>query len=288
MEIDTGDNPPFSQRPYSLALKDVEWIRQELEALEKAGVITRSVSPWASPIVIVPKKSAPGEPPKRTMCVDYRALNSLLPQVTKANSKAKGVLTLVSLPKIDEIYAALEGSVVYSTFDMRSGYYHIELTPASKEKSAFVVGRPYAGKYRWNRCKFGLTQAPAYFQRVVHEVIEGLTFAFGYLDDILVFNKSIEEHYQHCEIIFKRLKKYKLKLSYEKCAFLKSQVQDLGHLLPGAGIELVPEKLQALKEMAEPDCAKGVKIYLGFVGYYRKFIPKYCDIAKPLTELSWM
>ena len=286
MEIDTGDNPPVSQRPYSLALKHVEWVRQELEALEKAGVITRSVSPWASPIVIVPKKSAPGEPPKRRMCVDYRALNSLLPPVTKANSKAKGVLTLVPLPKIDEIYAALEGSVVYSTFDMRSGYYHIELTPASKEKSAFVVGGPYAGKYQWNRCPFGLTQAPAYFQRVVHEVIEGLPFAYGYLDDILVFSKSIEEHYQHCEIIFKRLKKYKLKLSYEKCAFLKSQVQCLGHLLSGAGIEPVPEKLKALKEMKEPDCPKGVKIYLGFVGYYRKFIPKYSDIAKPLTELT--
>ena len=286
MEIDTGDNSPVSQRPYSLALKHVDWVRQELEALEKAGVITRSVSPWASPIVTVPKKSAPGEPPKRRMCVDYRALNSLLPPVTKANSKAKGVLTLVPLPKIDEIYAALEGSVVYSTFDMRSDYYHIELTPASKEKSAFVVGGPYAGKYQWNRCPFGLTQALAYFQRVVHEVIEGLTFAYVYLDDILVFSKSIEEHFQHCEIIFKRLKKYKLKLSYEKCAFLKSQVQYLGHLLSGAGIESVPEKLQALKGMVEPDCAKGVKIYLGFVGYYRKFITKYSDIAKPLMELT--
>ena len=148
MEIDTGDNPPVSQRPYSLALKHVDWVRQELEALEKAGVITRSVSPRASPIVIVPKKAAPGEPPKRRMCVDYRALNSLLPPVTKANSKAKGVLTLVPLHKIDEIHAALKGSVVYSTFDMRSGYYHIELTPASKEKSAFMVGGPYAGKYQ--------------------------------------------------------------------------------------------------------------------------------------------
>ena len=108
--------------------------------MEKAQIITRSVSPWASPIVIVPKKAAPGEPPKKRMCVDYRALNNLLPTVTKAFSKAKGVLTLVPLPKIDEIYASLQGSVIYSTFDMRSGYYHIELTPASKAKSAFVVG----------------------------------------------------------------------------------------------------------------------------------------------------
>ena len=112
---------------------------------------------------------------------------------------------------------------------------------------------------------------------IIHQLVT-------YLDDILVFSKSIEEHFQHCEVIFKRLKKYKLKLSYEKCVFLKSQVQYLGHLLSGAGIEPVPEKLQALKEMAEPSCAKGVKIYLGFVGYYRKFIPKYSDRAKPLTE----
>ena len=108
--------------------------------------------------------------------------------------------------------------------------------------------------------------------KYLHVVIEGLSFAYGYLDDILVFSKSIEEHHQHCEIIFKRLKKYKLKLSYEKCAFLKSQVQYLGHLLSGAGIEPVPEKLQALKEMAAPVCAKVVKTYLGFVGYYKKII----------------
>ena len=198
--------------------------------------------------------------------MDYRALNNLLPPVTKAHVQAKGVLTLVPLQKIDEISAALEGSVVYSTFDMRGGYYHIELTPASKEKSAFVVGGPYAGKYQWNRCPFGLTQAPAHFQGVVHEVIEGLPFAYGYLDDILVFSKSIEEHYQHCEITFKRLKKYKLKLSYEKCAFLKSQVQYLGHVLSGAGIEPVPEKLQELEKWQNQIVQKESKSILALWG----------------------
>ena len=99
MEIDTGDHPPISQRPYTLALKHVEWVRQELETLENAKIITRSISPWASPIVIVPKKSAPDEPPKKRMCVDYRALNSLLPPVTKAFSKAKGELAFVPLPR---------------------------------------------------------------------------------------------------------------------------------------------------------------------------------------------
>ena len=119
MEIPMGDNPPISQRPYGLALKHVQWVQDEIETLERAGVITKSVSPWASPIVIVLKKTSPGEPPHRQMCVDYRMLNSLLPKVSKAHTKVKGVLTLVSIPKIDEIYAKLEGSTVYSTFDMR-------------------------------------------------------------------------------------------------------------------------------------------------------------------------
>ena len=109
MDIDTGDSPPVCQKPYSLPLKYVEWVQKELEILERAGVIQRSMSPWASPIVIVPKKTEPGEPPRRRMCVDYRMLNSLLPPVNKAHSKAKGIVTLVPLPKIDEIYAQLQG-----------------------------------------------------------------------------------------------------------------------------------------------------------------------------------
>ena len=101
MDIDTGENPHVCQRPYTLPLKHAEWVKKELNILEAAGIIVRSVSPWASPIVVVPKRSAPGEPPKRHMCVDYRALNKLLPPVKKAHSNAKGVLSLVPLPKID-------------------------------------------------------------------------------------------------------------------------------------------------------------------------------------------
>ena len=121
MEIDTGDSPPITQKPYTLPLKHAEWVQKELEILEKAGVIVRSVSPWASPIVVVPKRTAPGEHPKRQLCVDYRAINSLLPPVKKAFSKAKGILTLVPLPKIDEIYVCLKDSKIYSTFNMGSG-----------------------------------------------------------------------------------------------------------------------------------------------------------------------
>ena len=95
MEIDTGDSPPITQKPYTLPLKHATWVHKELEILEKAGVIVRSVSPWASPIVIVPKRTSPGEPPKRRLCMDYQAVNSLLPPIKKASSKTKGVLTLV-------------------------------------------------------------------------------------------------------------------------------------------------------------------------------------------------
>ena len=138
MEIDTGDSPLITQKPYTLPLKHAAWVQKELEILEKAGVIVRSVSPWANPIVVVPKRTTPGEPPKRRLCVDYRAVNSLLPPVKKAFSKAKGILTLVPLPKIDEIYARLKGSRIYSTFDMRSGYYHIVLSERARPKMAFV------------------------------------------------------------------------------------------------------------------------------------------------------
>ena len=194
MEIDTEDSPPITQKPYTLPLKHAEWVQKELEILEKASVIVRSVSPWASPIVVVPKRSAPGEPPKRRLCVDYRAINSLLPPVKKAFSKAKGITTLVPLPKIDEIYACLKDSKIYSTFDMRSGYYHMVLSEESRPKSAFVSAY---GKWEFKRCPFGLAQAPAYFQRLVNEVLSGLTFAFGYLDDILVFSPDMATHLKH-------------------------------------------------------------------------------------------
>ena len=153
------------------------------------------------------------------MCVDYHVLNSLLPRVDKAHSKAKGILTLVPIPKIDEIYAKLEGSEIYSTFDMRSGYYHLELTLESQAKSAFVVGGPRGGKWEFKRCPFGLTQAPAYFQLLVSKVIEELPFAFGYLDDILVFSANIKEHLEHVRVLFQRLRGADLKLSRRKCCF---------------------------------------------------------------------
>ena len=220
------------------------------------------------------------------MCVDYHILNSLLPHVDKAHSKAKGILTLVPIAKIDEIYANLEGLTIYSTFDMRSGYYHLELTLESQSKSAFVVRGPRGGKWEFKRCPFGLTQAPAYFQLLVSMVIEGITFTFGYLDDILVFSANIKEHLEHIRILFQRLREADLKLSKRKCCFLKVHVQYLGHYISRSGLEPVPEKLENLKRMPPPTDVTGVRKFLGFVGYYQKFIPRYSDIARPLTNLT--
>ena len=286
MDIDTGDSPPVCQRPYSLPLKHVEWVTKELEILEKAGVISRSVSPWASPIVIVPKKSEPGKPPRRRMCVDYRVLNSLLPPVNRAHSKAQGILTLVPLQKINEIYAQLQGSKVFSAIDMRSGYFHLRLSEEAKPKTAFVPGGPHGAKYEFNRCPFGLSQAPAYFQRLVHEVLRGITFAFGYLDDILILSPDNETHLQHLREVFQRLREADLKLKASKCNFFKKHIQYLGHLVSGEGIEPLPEKLESLKEMPPPTNPREVRQFLGLAGYYRKFVPKYADIARPLTNLT--
>ena len=283
MEIDTGDSPPITQKPYTLPLKHAEWVQKELEILEKAGVIVRSVSPWASPIVVVPKRTAPGEPPKRRLCVDYRAINSLLPPVKKAFSKAKGISTLVPLPKIDEIYAHLKDSKIYSTFDMRSGYYHMVLSEESRPKSAFVSAY---GKWEFKRCPFGLAQAPTYFQRLVNEVLSGLAFAFGYLDDILIFSPDMETHLKHLRILFERLRSADLKLKEIKCNFLKKHIQYLGHIISGEGITPVPEKLESIQKMLPPRTPKEVKQFLGLIGYYRKFIPQFSDLARPLNALT--
>ena len=167
MDIYTGDSSPITSKPYTLSLKHYDQVQKEITSLEKAVIITKSISPWASPVVIVPKKSAPGEPPHRRMCVDFRRLNKQLHEV-KNMSGGKGCISLVPLPKIDELYAKLQGHKVFSTLDLRSGYYHIGLSDSAKPKTAFVVSG--MGNFEFNRVPFGLGQAPADFQRLIIEV----------------------------------------------------------------------------------------------------------------------
>ena len=200
MDIDTGDSPPVSSHPYTLALKHHQWVQEEIETLECAGFITKSMSPWASPIVVVPKKSQPGEPPKKRLCIDFRKINNLQ-QTVITEGKSKGCLLLVPLPKIDEMYAKLKGAKFFSTIDLRSGYYHIALGKDSRAKTAFVT--PF-GKYEFLQVPFGLAQAPTYFQHLMNQVLDNCSFAMTYLDDIIIFSKTKEEHLSHIEEIFRR------------------------------------------------------------------------------------
>ena len=155
------------------------------------------MSPWASPIVIVPKRSSPGEPPKRRLCVDFRKVNKLQQQVI-TEGKSKGQISIHPLPKIDEMYAKLKGA-----------------------KTAFVT--PF-GKYEFLMVPFGLAQAPAYFQLLMNKVLEGLSYAMTYLDDIIIFSKNEEDHLRHLEEVFHRLRQAGLKMKCSKCDFFKSKI----------------------------------------------------------------
>ena len=221
-------------------------------------------------MIVVPKKSAPDEPPRRRLCVDYRKVNVLQPEV-KQTDKGTGCLSLYPLPKIDEMFSKLGGATIFSTIDLRSGYYHIGLTRESRAKSAFIVPM---GKWQFKRTPFGLSQAPAYFQLLIDKVLMGCSsFAMGYLDDIIIFSKTEEEHLQHLEEIFVRLRKFGLKMKREKCSFFKKHIQYLGHLVSEKGFEPLPEKLESIRKMPAPRTAKEVKQFLGLIGYYRKFVP---------------
>ena len=284
------ENQVYEVKPNLVSGKGIKPLPEKLESVKRMPAPTtpkeikqflelvgyyRKFIPRFAAIVVVPKKTEPGEPPRRRLCVDYRVINSLLPEVQKAHSKAKGVLTLIPLPQIDHIYARLRGSQIFSTFDLRSGYHHMELSPEARAKSAFVTP---LDKFEFTRCPFGLSQAPAYFQRLMNKVIKGLPFAFVYLDDVLIHSPDIETHLEHIRILFQRLREADLKLKDSKCNYFKTHVQYLGHLVSGKGIKPLPEKLESVKRMPAPTTPKEIKQFLELVGYYRKFIPRFADI----------
>ena len=162
--------------------------------------------------------------------------------------------------KIDELYAKLKGYKVFSSLDLRSGYYHIGLKDLAKPKSAFVLSS--LGKYQFNRVPFGLAQTPAYFQKLINDVLKGCNFAMGYLDDIIIYSRSEKEHLEHLEEIFTRLKATGLKLKLEKCCFFKKHIQYLGHLISADRIQPLPEKLESIAKMPAPRNPKEVKQFL--------------------------
>ena len=190
MYVDMGDSPPICQKPYTLPLKHYSWVQQEIETLECAGVIKNSISTWASSIIVVPKKSVPGEPPRQRMCVDFHRINELQLKAQRVDKQTdtKGNLSLIPLPKIDEMYASLRHAKIFTILDLHSGYCHISLGNESKAKTAFVM--PF-GKYEFNLVPFGLAQAPTYFQQLISIVLQDCSeFTMAYLDDMIIFSRN--------------------------------------------------------------------------------------------------
>ena len=181
------------------------------------------------------------------MSVDYRKINKLQPKVTKAD-RGKGCISFIPLPKIDKLYAKLKEYKVFSSLDLRSGYYHIGLSDSAKPKSAFILSS--LGKYQFNRVPFGLAQAPAYFQKLINDILKGCNFTLGYLDDIIIYSRAEKEHLEHLEEIFSRLRAAVLKLKLEKCSFFKKHIQYLRHLISADGIQPLPEKLESIAKIA--------------------------------------
>ena len=181
------------------------------------------------------------------------------------------------------MYAKLKGAKVFSTIDLRSGYHHITLGKSSRAKTTFVM--PF-GKYEFLMVPFGLAQAPAYFQLLMNKVLKGLKFAMTYLDDIIIFSQDETQHLEHLEIVFSCLQEAGLKMKRSKCDFFKSEIHYLGHLISPEGISPLPNKLDSIKHMPVPNSTKEIKQFLGLTGYYRKFVPRFADISRPLTTLT--
>ena len=266
MSIDTGNHAPIAKKPYTLAIKHHGWVKEEINKLLEAGVIRESHSSWSAPIVVVPKVDG-----GKRMCVDYRALNAI------------SRTYIWPMPRIDDILAKWGKAKFFTTLDLRSGYYHIALDKDAIKKTAFVT--PF-GKYEYLKVPFGLAQAPSYFQNFMNKVLNGLNFTLAYLDDIIIFSETVEQHLKQIQIVLNRLRQAKLKLKKSKCAFFKKDLHYLGHLLTTDGVKPQLEKVKAISEMKPPKNQKGFREFLGMVGYYRKFISRFADAARPMTKLT--
>jgi len=267
-KINTGDAKPIKQNYFRRSMKEREYIDAELEKMIANGVIRPSKSPWGAPVVLVRKKSG-----ELRFCIDFRLLN----EVTKKDA--------YPLPKIDECLDALEGSRFFSTLDLASGYWQVAMDPEDAEKTAFVTHR---GLYQWTVMPFGLCNAPATFCRLMEMVLADIVWSkcLVYLDDILAFGQDFAKASANLRAVFERLRRANLKLKPSKCNLFATSVEYLGHEVDKDGIRPSRAKVQALHSWATPKNLSEVRTYLGFTGYYRRFVPNYSELAKPLTELT--
>ena len=267
-KIDTGDSSPITQAPYRQSEQKREITRVQVEELLRDGIIRESFSPWSSPVVLVSKKGG-----EWRMCVDYRKINA----VTKKDS--------YPIPDINTSLDALQGSCIFSLLDLRSGYHQVELNKRDRQKTAFTTS---FGLYEYQTMPFGLCNAPATFQRLMDVCLGKLKYnsCLVYIDDIIIFSKTMAEHFYRLEKIFKCLLNAGLTLKPQKCFFFQPKILYLGHIISANGQELDPEKVRAVQNFPTPTNVRAVRSFVALCSYYRKFIQGFAQIAQPLTKLT--
>lgn len=270
--IFTTDDIPVHKRPYRLPPIHKEEILKQVKELKENKIIKPSVSPYSAPLCVVPKKPDSKGNPRFRMVIDYRGLN------------AKTVGDAYPLPNITEILDQLGSAKYFSIFDLASGFHQIKMKESDAHKTAFST--PY-GHFEFDRMPFGLKNAPATFQRLMDRVLTGLqgTEMFVYLDDIVLYASSLEDHERKFNTLMERLKNANLKLQPDKCEFLKKEVLYLGHYVGRNGVRPDPKKLEAVLKFPTPTTVRKVREFLGLTGFYRRFVKHYAKIAKPLTNL---
>ena len=265
--IETGNEKPIKQKARRLSVKEKEIEKEHIEEMLKKGIIRKSKSPWSSPVVFVPKKGG-----EIRFCIDYRKLN----KVTKKDNHP--------LPRIDEMLDKFEGSQYFSSIDLASAYWQVEMDEKDIEKTAFITSE---GLYECLVMPFGLCNAPATFQRLMHEVLGNLIYTKApvYLDDIIIHSKTFEQHLKDIEEVFGKLREAKLMSKESKCEFCASEIKFLGHIVGKDGRKVDPDKIEKVKEYPRPENISQLRGFLGLASYYRKFIKDFSKKAKPLSKL---
>ena len=189
------------------------------------------------------------------------------------------------LPRIEDIFDALGGTTIYSTLDLKSGYWQLPIREEDREKTAFVC---HKGQYEYNRVPFGLANAPAVFQRTMHKILAPVIgkSAFVYIDDVIIYSANRAEHAKHCNDVFELLEKHQITLKRAKCRFGEPEVEILGFLISKDGIKPIPSKTEAILDLSPPESVKEVRSFLGMVNYYRRVIPNYTQHSCELTKLT--
>jgi len=256
IELQPG-TAPISRRPYIMTPSELAELKIQLQELQDKGFIRPSTSPWGCPALFVKKKDHGSR-----LCVDYRTLNA----VTIKNK--------YHLPRIDLLFDQLVGAKVFSKIDLRSGYHQIKIRPSDIPKTTFSTRY---GLYEYLVMSFGLTNAPAYFMYLMNSVLmpELDKFVVVFIDDILIYSKTEEEHAQHLHIVLQRLREHQLYAKFSKCDFWLKEVPFLGHVITPEGISIDPSKVQDVLDWKAPTSVPEIRSFLGLAGYYRRFIPEF-------------